>query len=255
MPLHAGVVYGPVRSRRLGASLGVNILPPSEKVCTFNCPYCQYGWTASSRRSEAHVPAWPSVETVVREVTTALAALAGRDVALDRLTLAGHGEPTLHPAFGAIVEALRDLRDARAPGVALAVLSNSSTAHEPDVRAALTRLDERYMKLDAGDQDALRHVNASALPIARLVASLASLGDIVVQTMFVTDAAGRVDNTSERALSAWIEAIGTIRPEAVHLYTLDRRPAWSPLRAVTREFLDGVAGRVRAMGTKVLVFG
>lgn len=255
MPLHGGVIYGPVRSRRLGSSLGVNVLPPAEKRCTFNCPYCQYGWTASGRRSESPPPAWPDPATVVREVGAALDTLATRGVALDRLTLAGHGEPTLHPGFSEIVDGLRELRDARAPGVGIAVLSNSSTAHLPAVRAALERVDERYMKLDAGDQDTLRRVNASAVPIGRLVEALASLPNVVLQTMFVSDDARGIDNTSEQAVGAWLRAVAAIRPEAVHLYTLDRRPAWSQLRAVTPEFLAGIAARVREMGTPALVFG
>ena len=255
MPPHAGVIYGPVRSRRLGSSLGVNVLPASEKRCTFNCPYCQYGWTISDRLSESQEPAWPAPSRIVSEVAAALDSLAARGIALDRLTLAGHGEPTMHPAFSDIVDGLRDLRDARAPGVAIAILSNSSTAHLPAVRAALEHLDERYMKLDAGDQDTLRRVNATAVPIDRLVEALASLPDVVLQTMFVSDEAGRIDNTSKRAVAAWLRAVARIRPDAVHLYTLDRRPAWAALRAVTPDFLANVAAQVRAIGTQALVFG
>ena len=254
MPLHAGIVYGPVRSRRLGRSLGVNVLPPDQKLCTFNCLYCQYGWTSATRRSEAGPVAWPSTDEVVSAVASVLDGLERDGASVDRITLAGHGEPTLHPDFPAIVEALCDLRSARLPGAAVAVLSNSTTAGEPRIRAALARLDERYMKLDAGDQDTLRHVNACAVSIDLLVASLRALSNVVVQTMFVRDETGRIGNTSDRAVSAWLEALLTIRPEGVHIYTLDRPPAWPGFRPVEPSFLAEVAGRVRAAGLRPLVF-
>jgi wyosine [tRNA(Phe)-imidazoG37] synthetase (radical SAM superfamily) len=254
MSLHEGLVYGPVRSRRLGRSLGVNLLPPGEKLCTFNCLYCQYGWTRSTRRSETAPIAWPSPADVMRAVAAALDDLDRNGTAVDRITLAGHGEPTLHPDFPVIVEGLRDLRSARVPGTAVAVLSNSTTASNPRIQAALARLDERYMKLDAGDQDTLRHVNACAVSIESLVASLRALPNVVIQTMFVSDETGRVGNTSERAVAAWLGALLTIRPEGVHIYTLDRTPAWPGFRPVAREFLEDVARRVRAAGIRPLVF-
>ena len=232
----------------------MNVLPPDEKLCTFNCLYCQYGWTRSTRRSEPAAAAWPSTGDVVRAVTAALDDLERDASTIDRITLAGHGEPTLHPDFGAIVDALCELRSTRAPGTSVAVLSNSTTAGDPPIRAALSRLDERYMKLDAGDQDTLRHVNACAIPIDRLVASLRALPNVVIQTMFVSDATGRFGNTSERAVTAWLEALLAIRPEGVHLYTLDRAPAWPAFRPVAPAFLEEVAGRVRAVGLRPLVF-
>ena len=254
MSLHPGVVYGPVRSRRLGRSLGVNVLPPDAKLCTFNCLYCQYGWTRSVRRSDAAPVAWPSPPEVTRAVSSALDELDRLGTAVDRITLAGHGEPTLHPAFPEIVDALRDLRSARAPGTAVAVLSNSTTASEPRIQEALSRLDERYMKLDAGDQDTLRHVNACAVSIDSLIASLRALPDVVIQTMFVSDETGRIGNTSERAVAAWLDALKAIGPEGVHIYTLDRAPAWPGFRPVAPGFLEDVARRVREAGLRPLVF-
>jgi wyosine [tRNA(Phe)-imidazoG37] synthetase (radical SAM superfamily) len=254
MPLHTGVVYGPVRSRRLGRSLGVNVLPPDVKLCTFNCLYCQYGWTRSARRSETTPVAWPTTADIVRAVAAALDELERTGASVDRITLAGHGEPTLHPDFPAIVDALCELRSERAPGAAVAVLSNSTTAAEPATRTALSRLDERYMKLDAGDQLTLRQVNACAVSVEHLVASLQALPSVVIQTMFVSDEQGRVGNTSVRAVAAWLEAVRSIRPDGVHLYTLDRAPAWPGFRPVPTAFLEEVAERVRAAGLRPLVF-
>ncbi len=159
MPLQEHIVYGPVRSRRLGRSLGVNLLPPGMKVCNMNCAYCQYGWTRGALRGKARGNGWPSPSRVEAAVAARLRKAAAEDEWLDRLTVAGHGEPTLHPEFEDIAERLRSLRDQLAPGVRLAVLSNSTTAAWPDVRRGLATFDDRYMKLDAGDPITYARIN------------------------------------------------------------------------------------------------
>lgn len=254
MPLHAGFTYGPVRSRRLGTSLGVNVLPPHQKVCSFNCPYCQYGWTDAHALADLSRVEWPEAGAIVDAVADALAQLSASRTRLDRLTLAGHGEPTLHPQFPELVEGLRDLRDRLAVGVPLAVLSNSSTAHDMAVRQALARLDERYMKLDAGDEVTLRRVNASRVPVETIIDALVRLPSIVVQAMFVADDQHRIDNTTPEAVDAWLGAISRIRPQAVHLYSLDREPAWPGLRKVARPRLKEIAARVGDLGIEAVVF-
>jgi len=254
VPLIDGIVYGPVASRRLGVSLGVNILPPFQKICTFNCTYCQYGWTPPLRAAETEQVAWPEPGAVAEAVDRALRERPVHTPPIDRITLAGHGEPTMHPAFGSVVEILREIRDRHAPAARVAVLSNSTTAHVPSVRAALGRLDERYMKLDAGDQATLRRMNASAALVARIVDALASLPRVTLQTMFVRDPRGRLGNTSPASVASWLDAVARIRPEAVHLYTLARPPAWPGLEPAARDFLDGVARQLAARGTPVHVF-
>ena len=254
MPLHDGVVYGPVRSRRLGRSLGVNLLPAHLKLCTFNCSYCQYGWSANTHRG-TDLENWPSPQTVVRAVGTALRTLAAEGEHIDRLTLAGHGEPTLHPQFPEIMGALRRLRDEIAPSVPIAVLSNASTLNRLEIRTALAQADERYMKLDAGDAATLRNVNASSLPFEQLIGGLQSLPDIVVQAMFVKDRTGRIDNTGDLTVISWINALQRIKPRAVHIYTLDRAPAWPYLQPVPGVRLREIAQRVRLAGLECELFG
>ncbi len=254
MPLHDGIIYGPLRSRRLGWSLGINLLPAGLKVCDFNCVYCQYGWTAPVRPDALPPGHWPTASAVAAALSAALAAAARTGQALDRLTLAGHGEPTLHPSFGDVVEAIVTTREALAPGLPVAILSNSTTAVDPACRAALLRLDERYMKLDAGDAETLRHVNASAADIDAIVEALASMPGIVVQAMFVRERQGRIDNTTPAATGAWLRAIARIRPLAVHLYTLARTPAWTAIEPVEVEVLAGLASRVRALGIDAETF-
>ena len=134
------------------------------------------------------------------------------------------------------------------------MLSNSTTAHQPEIRDALGRLDERGMKLDAGTQDDLRHVNAAATPIAQIVEALATLPDIAVQAMFVREPRGRIDNARPAAVEAWLRALARIRPREVQIYTLARRPAWASLEPVPAARLHEIATQVRALGVPAAVF-
>jgi wyosine [tRNA(Phe)-imidazoG37] synthetase (radical SAM superfamily) len=252
MPLHADVTYGPLVSRRLGTSLGINLLPPRRKICSFNCLYCQYGWT--DPHHDGAELAWPSADHVEGRVTAALETVLASGAPLDRITLAGHGEPTLHPEFEAIVERLREVRDRSAPGTGLAVLSNSTTLDRGDVRRALGRLDERYMKLDGGNRETIRRVNAAAVDVPALLDRLAALPAIHVQTMLVTDADGLVDNTTPGAVQAWLDAIAHVRPAGVHLYTLARSPALARLRPAPRSRMHEIRAAVERLGIPALVF-
>ncbi len=256
LPLQEGLVYGPVRSRRLGRSLGLNVFPRQQKVCTFNCCYCQYGWTASpvGHGDTATQGPWPSPTAIARAAARALALLTAAGEPIDRLTLAGHGEPTIHPDFPAVVEALRGARDEAAPGVPLAVLSNASTLGLPGVRDALDRLDERYMKLDAGDPALLRRVNAARVPLEAIVSGLAGLRDIVVQAMFVKDGTGRFDNSTDFAVSAWLGQLLAVRPRLVHVYSVERPTAWPYVHAVPAARLEEIANRARAAGLEAVAF-
>lgn len=242
-----GPIYGPVQSRRLGRSLGVNILPGHLKICNFNCAYCQCGWTHLSDRA-CPEEAWPEPAAIVDATRAALRRLSAEGRAIDRITIAGEGEPTLHPRFAEIVDALRAVRSEEAAGVPIAILSNSSTLDSPVVRRALARLDERYMKLDAGDETTLRRINGFWGPLDALITNLASLDRIVIQTMFVEDREGRFVNTSDSCVNAWIAALTVIRPATVHVYTVDRLPAMPTILQVERAKLDRIAEKVRAAG-------
>jgi len=256
MPLHEGIVYGPVRSRRLGRSLGINLTPAHLKLCSFNCSYCQYGWSEHSRRaSEPAFEHWPSAATVAKAVGVALRSLIAQGDRIDRLTLAGHGEPTMHPKFREVVAALRKVRDELVPGVPLAVLSNASTLERADVREALAEIDERYMKLDAGDTATLRSVNGSPLTIEQLVSGLKKVPDIVIQAMFVKDRTGRVDNTGDLTVINWVGALDRIRPKGVQIYTIDRTPAFPYLQPVPAARLREIVQRVRLAGFPCDVYG
>jgi len=256
MPLHQSIIYGPVKSRRLGRSLGINLTPAHVKMCTFNCSYCQYGWSETSRSAtQSGLANWPSPAVVAKAVAGSLKAFAAQGDRIDRLTLAGHGEPTMHPEFQKVVSAIRKVRDDLAPKLPIAILSNASTLDRTEVRRALQELDERYMKLDAGDAATLRRINGTAVPFDQIMDGLAALKDITVQGMFVRDRAGRLDNTSDLAVINWVVALQRIKPARVHVYTLDRAPAFPYLQAVPPARLKEIAQRVRIAGLTCDVFG
>jgi wyosine [tRNA(Phe)-imidazoG37] synthetase (radical SAM superfamily) len=253
IPLQEHIVYGPVRSRRLGRSLGINVLPLGMKVCNMNCAYCQYGWTRGGRTG-ARPSAWPTPAQIGSAVAARLRRAERDDESLDRLTVAGHGEPTLHPDFEDIVGRLVDVRDRFAPKLRLAILSNSTTAAWPSVRRALSAFDERYMKLDAGDPITYAHVNGLGTSIGAVVDALRDLPQVVVQAMFVKDGTGQVDNTTEGAVHEWLGAIDAIQPSQVHIYTIDRPPALDGLRPAPVRRLREIAERVRLREIPVEVF-
>jgi wyosine [tRNA(Phe)-imidazoG37] synthetase (radical SAM superfamily) len=248
------IVYGPVRSRRLGTSLGINLLPAGMKICNMNCAYCQYGWTRGATRSRGQDLGWPAPQAVEEALSARLSAAAERNEVINRLTVAGHGEPTLHPEFEKIATRLRSVRDRIAPGLPLAILSNSTTAAADDVRGGLGAFDERYMKLDAGDSITFATLNGGGRHLSDIVDSLRTLSPIVVQAMFVRDERGAVDNSRGRAVRSWLDALDSIRATGVHIYTIDRSPALESLRPVHPRRLREIAEQVRALGIHAQVF-
>jgi wyosine [tRNA(Phe)-imidazoG37] synthetase (radical SAM superfamily) len=156
--------------------------------------------------------------------------------------------------LGELVGRLQEVRANRAPHARLAILSNSSTADEPRVAEALDRIDECYMKLDAGDDSTLRAMNGSPVPLRRIIDALAGLRGIVLQSMFVHDPGRRMDNALPGRIDRWLEAVVRIRPQAVHIYSIDREPAWYQLKGVPAEELRRIARRVEKEGIPAIVF-
>ena len=251
-PLQTQIVYGPVDSRRLGRSLGVNVLPTQWKVCTFDCVYCQYGWTCCQYDREASSTlGLPTSEDVEEALEKALP-LAGH---IDALTLAGNGEPTLHPRFEDIARVTARARDRYAPGVPVVILSNSSTINDPKVRQAFRWIDRPVMKLDAGSLALFQAVNRPRPEIEYrvLVRSLAELERVEIQSIFFT---GKVGNASEEAVASWLENLVLIAPAAVQVYSLDRTTAESGLIPVPRARLEQIAAAVRKRlpGSRVEIY-
>jgi wyosine [tRNA(Phe)-imidazoG37] synthetase (radical SAM superfamily) len=238
-------------------SLGVNLLPAGGKVCNMNCAYCQYGWTRGAARSRGQGAGWPTLQAVESAVSERLMRAAERNEMIDRLTVAGHGEPTLHPEFDDVTARLCAVRDRIAPRLPIVILSNSTTVGRPEVRRGLERYDERYMKLDAGDPITYARINGVAAHVAsieRIIDALATLPPITIQAMFVADTKGDIDNSTEGAVEDWLRALEIVQAPRIHIYTLDRPPALSSLRPVPARRLREIAGHVRLAGMIADVF-
>ncbi len=244
------IIYGPVRSRRLGRSLGINILPSGRKVCTFDCRYCQYGWTDPADHTGDPAPyGLATPESVADALRDILAAPEKPDY----LTFSGNGEPTLHPRFGDVVDAVIAVRDRMAPRARTAILSNSSRVTDPAVRDALAKLDVRIMKLDTGTEERFRAYNGAigGLRLDRIVEGLRQLPDVTLQTLFTAGPAGNMDPPE---VDAWIERVTEIRPRSVQIYSLDRSAPCDEIETVPRARLEEIASRLAALGIEARVF-
>ncbi len=247
--LFDSVVFGPVKSRRLGVSLGINLLPNDNKLCNFNCIYCECGWNRKGARVRFN-----SRESVRTELEKVLAAMKGSDEAPDVITFAGNGEPTLHPDFEAIIEDTRLLRDRYFPEAKIAVLTNGTLIDRDSVRRALLRVDENIVKLDSALDRTVRLIDDPNNPgyrVEDIVRAMRSFeGKMTLQTMFVrgTHNGKTVDNTSPEEVAAWLEAIERIHPGKVMIYTIDRDTPGEGLEKVPEKTLEEIAGKVREKG-------
>jgi wyosine [tRNA(Phe)-imidazoG37] synthetase (radical SAM superfamily) len=233
------LVYGPVRSRRLGRSLGVRLTPPGARVCTFDCVYCELG-------GETRRKGWPGVAAIEAALADRLSQV-GR---IDAITISGDGEPTLHPDFPAAVDAVLGVAAAQRPWVPVGILTNGSRAVRPVVRRALDRLDECIVMLDAAAERIDRP--AGDCPLGSIVYAISLLRAVTVQACFVD---GLVSNVDRTAVRQWVELVRELRPGKVQITTIDR-PAWKcDVRPVPREQLEEIACLLRdRSGVEAAVF-
>jgi wyosine [tRNA(Phe)-imidazoG37] synthetase (radical SAM superfamily) len=243
--LQNGIIYGPVQSRRLGLSLGINLLPTEYKLCSFNCLYCQYGWTKKVTFAPGErLKDLPPAAAVATALEAALAKLSGSGTAIDAISICGNGEPTLYPALDEVVTKMKEIRDRCQPRVKIAILSNSSTVGDPGVRAALDLVDVQIMKFDAGSEEMFRQLNHPAAPVymGEIVAGLKALKKVFLQSCFVQ---GRVTNADPDSVAMWMEKVREIHPLGVQVYTLDREPADKRIEKVGLTTLRWIAGEAR----------
>lgn len=233
LELQADIIYGPVQSRRLGRSLGVNALPPLVKICTFDCLYCQYGRAAIHNTRETRKHNFPGKEEVLSALKLKLKKLLQPPV---YITFSGNGEPTLHPDFKEIVEGVRQVRDELSPTSKTAILSNSTTVSDPITREALALLDVRIMKLEAGTEEMFSHYNrpAKGITLPETVEGLATLGEVSLQSLFTKGPEG---NFSPDQLSHWLKQVKKISPLFVQVYTLARQSPTDSIIALDRNEL------------------
>jgi wyosine [tRNA(Phe)-imidazoG37] synthetase (radical SAM superfamily) len=252
--IYPSPIFGPVHSRRLGVSLGINLLPRDGKVCTFNCIYCECGF------NEEHRPhaVLPTRQEVREALESRLQDMQAHGPRPDVLTFAGNGEPTSHPHFAEIIDDTLALRDRYFPEAKVSVLSNATLIHRPAVHAALLKVDNNILKLDTVDPDYIRHIDrpTGAYDVEQIIRHMQDFeGKLIVQTMFMkgTYEGKSVDNTGDEYVKPWLEAVKRIAPRQVMIYTIDRETPAHELRKATHEELDRIADEVRREGIDVTV--
>jgi wyosine [tRNA(Phe)-imidazoG37] synthetase (radical SAM superfamily) len=252
------IVFGPVKSRRLGISLGINLLPATRKICNFNCIYCECGWTMSSDiRNEP----LPSRREVYEALELKLSGMKQKKEKIDVITYAGNGEPTLHPEFPGIIDDSIVLRDKYFPEARIAVLSNSTSISRPEIREALLKVDSNILKLDSAFELTVKIHNQPRVnfKIGELIENLSLFkGKLIVQTLFVKGKFKNriIDNTTPEEIEAWLEALKKIRPSEVMIYTISRdTPEEGKLEKVPLQELRKIARRVKELGIETQVSG
>ena len=251
--LFQSIIYGPIHSRRLGTSLGVELMPLTHKLCTFDCVYCECGWN----EPVSH-PVLPTREEVRAALEEKLISLSG-EAGLDVITFSGNGEPTLHPDFLGIIEDTCALRDRYCPNAKVSVLSNATQLGRPDVVQALRLCDNRILKLDAGTDTMMRRIDQPVneqLTVQGIIERLAQFnGDFTLQTCFLRgEHNGRlIDNTTPDELNAWYRAVEQLQPKQIMIYVIDRKTPEEHLEKIPREEMESIAAPLIAKGYDVII--
>jgi wyosine [tRNA(Phe)-imidazoG37] synthetase (radical SAM superfamily) len=242
LPLQKGIVYGPVNSKRLGRSLGINLFPASKKICTYDCIYCHYGETKDVTINPDRA-GLPSTEQVVSAIEQALKS----DLEFDYLTFSGNGEPMLHPDFRAIVEKVKKLRDKYRMHTPITLLSNSSCLVKKFDIDTLSQIDVRIFKLDCADQETFEAINGpvSGIKIKDIIDRLVKLSSVlpvIIQTIFMD---GPIKNYEDRIFDEWLAVIKKVKPQKIQIYSTDRPVATSNVKMVSDEKLEEIANIIR----------
>ena len=253
--LFHSTIFGPIHSRRLGASLGVNLSPNDGKICSFDCVYCEAGYNSQG----AGTTGLPTREKVALDLEAKLSLMKESGEPLDVITFSGNGEPTLNPRFAEIIDDTIALRDKYFPLVKISVLSNSTRLDDEKVVAALRKVDNNILKLDSAITPTMRLIdqpNSPSFTSEKVIEQLAQFsGQCVVQTMFLRGKHDEkiIDNTTQQEVEALIEAYKQINPRQVMIYSIDRKTPEQQLEKVSREELETIAELIRKEGIDVTV--
>ncbi|MFO8234425.1 MAG: radical SAM protein [Bacteroidales bacterium] len=247
------IIFGPVQSRRLGSSLGINLLPNDSKVCSFNCIYCECGWT-----DENYHPYFHPREEIRENLRVKLEEMKVNNKPLDTITFAGNGEPTLHPKFDLIIQDTIGIRNRYFPEAQIAVLSNASTIHNRKVFTALKRVDQNILKLDSAFEKTVLLLNQpySGYDHQKTIENLKRFKEqLIIQTMFIKGEYNGIqfDNTTEKEIDAWLELLKSIKPARVMIYTIARDTPHNGVEAVSQRDLEDIAAKVEDAGFDVQI--
>lgn len=252
--IYPSPIFGPIKSRRLGISLGINLLPEGGKWCSFDCVYCECGLNSEHRTKNP----LPSIEMVEECLINKLKEMKQDGMIPDVLTFAGNGEPTLHPMFPEVVKRVLAVRDEYCPSAKVSILSNGTQIHRPEIHEALMLFDNNIQKLDTVSALYINKVDRpqGRYDVAEQISNLQKFeGSVIIQTMFMCgemkDENGvtvSVDNTSDEYVIPYIEALQQIKPHSVMIYTIDRETPVQGLKKASKNVLDGIARRIEEAG-------
>ena len=251
------IIFGPVHSRRLGVSLGINLLPVNKKYCNFNCIYCECGWSHLQKVVPGDIPSRVQVSDALRNKLNEMKNAGNKP---DVITYAGNGEPAMHPDFAGIISDSIEIRDELCPDAEIAVLTNASLIHREEIAEALAKADQNILKLDTVNPEIFRMLNCPSpgINIGTIIENLARLkGRKIIQSMFVRgEWKGKViDNSGDEEVNGLIRAYRKIQPDRIMVYTFARDTAAEGLKKVSLPELNRIAGRIREAGFWVEVSG
>ncbi len=247
------LVFGPIKSRRLGNSLGVNLLPKFRKICTFNCVYCECGWNPEICDEKAR---FATPQEYEQTLENALKELVGTPKEPNSITFSGNGEPTLHPDFPEIIDITIKLRDKYVPKAVISVLTNGTRIHDERVFKALQKVDNNICKLDGGTLDVINKINLPnvKIDIEKYIQYLQRFeGQVIIQTLFLRGKHhnDNIDNTTEDEINLWLEHLKKIKPRKTMIYVIDRETPEKNLEKLSSEEMSKIADKVKALGLNV----
>jgi wyosine [tRNA(Phe)-imidazoG37] synthetase (radical SAM superfamily) len=252
-PPRTDITYGPFQSERLGRTLGINILGDKTKICSLNCAYCDLGSTETRLNRLKETGFLPSTESLLEAMRVSFRQIHEHGPTIDTVCISGNGEPTLHPDFSEIVGGILSLRDLWLKGKKIAVLTNGASLDQRKIVEAMNRVDERIVKVDAGNERVFKLLNAplARVNLAKILSGIRSLKDVTVQSMFCQ---GAVDNTLASDVDDWIEVIAMMKPKTVHIQGVSRTPAMTGIKRCDEDTLHTIASRLeRRAGIKALI--
>lgn len=250
--LREEVVFGPIHSRRLGSSLGINLLPVNGKICNFDCIYCECGWNKDGREDTRI----PSAKEVRDALMQKLISLSEQKVVIDSITFSGDGEPTLNPEFAEIIDITLQLRDQFYPEARISVLSNATRVDKPEILEALKKVDNPIMKIDAPTNELIAKINrpTGEYDIKRVVESLRGFdGNFILQTMFLKS--DDFDSSAPQVLNGWMNIVRALHPREIMVYTIDRPTPQEGLKKFTPEEMRHLVAPIIQEGFQVQIKG
>ena len=253
--LFDNIIFGPIRSRRLGNSLGINLLPITSKFCNFDCIYCECGWTDNHKNSGEKLP---DTHTITEHLVDKIQALLDDKINIHSITFAGNGEPTLHPKFDEIMADVVLIRILMIPDAKISILSNGTMLHKKSIIAATQEVDHCIIKLDAGTEALFQIINQpmGGITIQKIKRNLLRLrGVLTVQTLFFRGEykGKRIDNTTPEEVEAWVNHLIDLKPKQVMIYSLDRPSPANNIVRISKKELTAIADKLIPHQIKTLV--